>query len=95
MLEDIRSWYETAVKPNIQQGNLLEARIQMSNLYVTLTGYARQFEPYASATLFVASAHALEEALISNAPLDTPTEQFDAYLAQICLAVKSGNKSNV
>lgn len=94
MLDDLRNWYTSSVKPKIQEGNLIEARIEMSNLYVTLLSYAEHFRLYASATLFVASAHSLEEALINNAPLDTPTDLFEAYLAQLGLALQTGNTSN-
>ena len=94
MLAGVKNWFKTSVEPNIQQGNLLVARIEMSNLYLTIReDYARHFAPYASGTSFVAAAGVLEKAIIDGKDLSEEVEMFNAYLGQLGLAIKAGNKA--
>ncbi len=93
-IADVRKQYEEIIKPLIEEGDYQIAGFEMINLTMTyLQPNARQIMRYHSGPNFLGSTSILEKNLMSeNIKPEGAIERFEAYLAQLELSIKSGNR---
>ncbi|MAG07891.1 hypothetical protein CMO89_00290 [Candidatus Woesearchaeota archaeon] len=93
-VEIIGEVYKDTIKPNIQTGRIKSAYEDIFDLSLALLSQLNDFAQFHSGISFVASACNLSDSLKRDNEVSYNHDMgwFEAYLAQIRLAIESGNK---
>lgn len=89
VIADAKKHYTEVIKPLIGEGFYQVAGYELGNLNFLLKSHTTEIRGYHSGHLFMASSLMLEERLKRSQ--QPSTQMFEAYLAQINLAIESGN----
>ena len=88
-----RKYYEESIKPLIEKGYYGPAGFQTKNLNRFLRSNEIQITQYSSGDNFINCSLSLEEELISECKKpERAMKNFEAFLAQLELSIKSNNK---
>lgn len=96
-VEEMREYYENKVKPFIEKENFIAAYKMMRNLKTKyVTPNSEELLRYNSSANFITITDTISKELQNAESVEeVPIKMFEAYLAQICLAVKSENYSEI
>lgn len=97
--EELKKIYEEEVKPNIINREYADAGIWMNRLIqlMTLEDNCRKImQTYHNGPQLVTAARLLEDNLfkeeVSDSVIEKNVKEFESWMAQLCLAIKSENK---
>lgn len=94
-IENYRNYFIAAVKPRIEEGRLVRAAISLRNLMFQMLEYFQEIYPYHSApNCYAEGRMILEELEEKRTPDAEQIQKLEAYLTQLGLAVRTGNKGN-
>lgn len=89
----VKEYYQTKVKPYMEEGNIPQARRTMTNLHLEIETHFRELYPHSSGDHFMIRAESmLEDLKADRIPADWKKLEFEAFLAQACLSTASGNR---
>ncbi len=92
MIGRILNQFKGEIKPMIEQKAHDIAGMMMGNICFYLGEHAPEISCYHSGMVCIASAEVLKKSLKENKTTDNMVKMFEAYLAQLGMSIKTGNK---
>lgn len=94
LVRDFHSYYHEKVKPAFLGDTFGQARMYLSNLVLQLQFASNELYPYRSAGNCINTAEVmLEDIRRGRIPTSDQFQEFEGFLAQLKLAVSSGNRA--
>lgn len=87
----IKTHYEETLKPLVDEGRMLEAKVEVTNMRMYLEKHARLIEKYHSGPNYLGAFRGLENMLNDGQDPTSVLEQFEVYLGQFIMATETGN----
>lgn len=94
-IENYSKYFTVNVKPRIEEGRLVRAAISLRNLMLEMWEHFQEIYPYHNApNCYAEGRMILEELEEKRTPDAEQIQKLEAYLTQLGLAVRTGNKGN-